>query len=59
VNGVQLFLEPLSRAIVAALSGRSSLSVGELCARIENAPPDATRRAVLDLARRDIVTIQS
>ena len=58
VNGVQLVLEPLGRAIVAALSGCSSLRVGELCARITNAPPDATRRAVLDLARRDVVTIQ-
>jgi ribosomal protein L16 Arg81 hydroxylase len=59
VNGVRHSLEPLSRAIVVALSGRGSLSVGELCARIENAPPDAVRRAVLDLARHDIVTIQS
>jgi hypothetical protein len=58
VNGVQLMLEPLARAIVAALSGGSSLRVGELCARVTNAPPDATRRAVLDLARHDVVTIQ-
>ena len=59
VNGVQLSLEPLSRAVVAALSGCSSTSVGELCSRLNNAPPDAIRRAVLDLARQDIVTIQS
>jgi ribosomal protein L16 Arg81 hydroxylase len=58
VNGAQLAMEPLGRAIVAALSGCSSLRVGELCARIENAPPAATRRAVLDLARHDVVTIQ-
>ena len=58
VNGVQLALDPLGRAIVAALSGSSSLRVGELCARITNAPPDATRRAVLHLARHDVVTIQ-
>jgi ribosomal protein L16 Arg81 hydroxylase len=59
VNGVQLALEPLGRAIVAALSGSGSLRVGELCARIPNTPPDATRRAVLHLARHDVVTIQS
>jgi ribosomal protein L16 Arg81 hydroxylase len=59
VNGVQLSLEPLRLAIVAALSGRGSLNVGELCTRIGNAPPDAVRRAVLDLARHDVVTIQS
>jgi ribosomal protein L16 Arg81 hydroxylase len=58
VNGVQLMLEPLGRAIVAALSACGSLSVGELCARIQNAPPDATRRALLDFARHDVVTIQ-
>lgn len=58
VNGVQLNLEPLGRAIVAALSECSSLRVGELCARITDAPPDATRRAVLHLARYDVVTIQ-
>jgi ribosomal protein L16 Arg81 hydroxylase len=59
VNGMKVSLEPLSRAIVAALSGCSSLSVGELCTRVENAPPAAIRRAVLELARHDIVTIQS
>jgi hypothetical protein len=59
VNGMKRSLEPLSRAIVAALSGCGSLSVGELCARVENAPPAAIRRAVLYLARHDIVTIQS
>ena len=58
VNGMQLALEPLGRAIVAALSGSGSLRVGELCARVTIAPPDATRRAVLDLARHDVVTIQ-
>jgi ribosomal protein L16 Arg81 hydroxylase len=59
VNGLQLALEPLGRAIVAALSGCGSLRVGELCARIPSSPPDATRRAVLHLARHDVVTIQS
>lgn len=59
VNGARLTLDPLSRAIVARLSGVSSLRVGELCARIEGAPADATRSALLDLARHDVVTIQS
>ncbi len=59
VNGVQRSLEPLSRVIVVTLSNCASLSVGELCTRVENASPDAIRRAVLDLARHDIVTIQS
>ena len=59
VNGVQLKLEPLGLAIVEALQGSSSLRVGELCARIANASPDATRRAVLELARHDVVTIQA
>jgi len=59
VNGVQLSLEPLSRAIVVALSNCASLSVGELCSRMGSASPDTVRRAVLDLARHDIVTIQS
>ena len=58
VNGLQLVLDPLGRAIVSALCGSSSLRVGELCARITHASPDATRRAVLDLARHDVVTIQ-
>jgi ribosomal protein L16 Arg81 hydroxylase len=59
VNGAQVSLESLSRAIVAALASRGSLTVGELYTRIENVPPDAVRRAVLDLARSDIVTIQT
>jgi ribosomal protein L16 Arg81 hydroxylase len=58
VNGVQLSLEPLSRAIVVVLSNCDSSSVGALCAGMQNAPADAIRRAVLDLARHDIVTIQ-
>ena len=59
VNGAPVSLEPVSRAVVAALSGCNALSVGELCARLQNTSPDATRRAVLDLARHDVVTIQS
>jgi ribosomal protein L16 Arg81 hydroxylase len=59
VNGVRMALPPLSRAIVAALAGVSSMTVAELCARVDNAPPDAVRRAVLDLCRQDVVSIQS
>jgi hypothetical protein len=59
VNGVQVSLAPLSRAIVAALSDCGCSTVAELCSRLDNAPPDAIRRAVLDLARQDIVTTLS
>lgn len=59
VNGAQISLDPVGRAVVAALCGCNALTVGELCARIENTTPDAVRRAVLDLARHDVVTIQS
>jgi ribosomal protein L16 Arg81 hydroxylase len=59
VNGVRLSLPPLCRTIVAALSGCDSMSVDELCARVDDAPPDAVRRAVVDLSRQDVVTIQS
>jgi ribosomal protein L16 Arg81 hydroxylase len=58
VNGVPVAIDPLSRAIVAALSGCNATSVGELCSRVDSAPADAVRRAVIQLARRDIVTIQ-
>lgn len=59
VNGTPLRLEPVSRAIVAALSGRASLSLDAVCAQLEEFPPDAVRHAALDLARRDVVTIRS
>lgn len=59
VNGVQLTLEPVSRAVVAALAACNTLTVAELRARLDDVAPDATRRAVLDLARHDVVTIQS
>jgi ribosomal protein L16 Arg81 hydroxylase len=57
VNGAQLRLEPVSRAIVAALRDVASLRLDALCARLGDVPPDAVRRAVLDLARHDVVTI--
>jgi ribosomal protein L16 Arg81 hydroxylase len=59
VNGMQLALEPLSHAIVAALSDHASLSVSELCARVAHAPSEAVRHAVLALSRYDVVTIRS
>jgi ribosomal protein L16 Arg81 hydroxylase len=58
VNGAQVHLEPVSQAVVAALSECMSLRLDDLRTRLENVAPDAVRRAVLDLARHDIVTIQ-
>ncbi len=58
VNGAQVRLEPVSQAIVAALRDRTSLQFDELCALLKDTPPDAVHRAVLDLARHDVVTIQ-
>jgi ribosomal protein L16 Arg81 hydroxylase len=58
VNGGQLQMEPVSQAVVAALADCSALQVGELCARLGNVPPEAVRRAVLDLSRYDVVNIQ-
>lgn len=58
VNGAQLRLEPVSQAVVAALRDAASLRFDQLCARLEDMPADAVRRAVLDLARHDVVTIQ-
>jgi ribosomal protein L16 Arg81 hydroxylase len=58
VNGAQVRLEPVSQAIVAALRDHASLRFDALCARLGNLPPDAVQRAILDLARHDIVTIQ-
>jgi ribosomal protein L16 Arg81 hydroxylase len=59
VNGRHLRLEPVSQAIVVALCDLPSLRFAALCARLADVPPDAVRRAVLDLARRDIVTMRS
>ena len=58
VNGVRLHLEPVTRAVVAALQDVASLRLDALCARLGDISPDAVHRAVLDLARHDIVTIQ-
>jgi ribosomal protein L16 Arg81 hydroxylase len=59
VNGAQVRLEPVSRAVVAALRDeRAPLRLDTLYARLESIPPDAVRRAALDLARHNIVTIQ-
>lgn len=59
VNGMQLRLDPASQAVVAALREKASLSFDALCAHLEDVPPDAVRRAVLELARHDVVTIRS
>ena len=58
VNGAQLRLEPVSQAVVAALRNVASLRFDALCARLDNVPRDAVRRAVLDLACHDIVSIE-
>jgi ribosomal protein L16 Arg81 hydroxylase len=58
VNGAQLGLDALSQSVVAALRDVAHLTFDELCTRVANAPPDNLRRAVLDLARHDILTIE-
>lgn len=58
VNGAQLYLEPVSQAVVAALRDAESLRFDALCTRLEGIPSDAVHRAVLDLVRHDVVTIR-
>ena len=58
VNGEQLHLEPINQEIVAALRDVTSLRFDALCAHLKDHQPDAVRRALLDLARHDIVSIQ-
>lgn len=58
VNGGQLRLEPVGQAVVAALRDVASLSFEAVCAQLADISPEAVRRAVLDLARHDVVTIQ-
>lgn len=58
VNGVRIQLEPSSEAIVAALRDVGKLRLDALYARLAAIPQNAVYRAVLDLARHDIVTIQ-
>jgi hypothetical protein len=58
VNGVQVRVDPVSQTIIAALADRTWLRFDELKNRLENVPRDALHRAVLDLARHDVVTIQ-
>ncbi len=58
VNGALLRPEPVSQAIITALRDCASLRLDALCARLGDVPPDAVYRAVLDLARHDVLTIQ-
>lgn len=57
VNGGRLKLEPLSRAIVALLNETSSLTLGELCQRLPDAPPSMVRAAAMNLASHDVLNI--
>jgi len=58
VNGLTLQLEPVCQAIVVALGDTSELSFEALCASLDGYSVDALKRAVLDLTRHDIVSIQ-
>lgn len=58
VNGSKVRSDPVSQAIVAALRDIATLRFDALCARLEHIAPDAVRRAVIDLVRHDIVTLQ-
>ena len=58
VNGKQLGLDAVNRAIVAELRNATHLSFDQLCARLAGFSHDTLQGAALDLARYDIVTIQ-
>ena len=58
VNGVQLGLDAVNQAIVNSLRDQPHLTFDELCARLDGFSRDDVSRALLDLARYDIVTIQ-
>lgn len=59
VNGGQLHLEPVSQAVVRALRDVPSLRFDALCSQLREISAEDVRRAVLDLSRRDVITIQS
>ena len=59
VNGAELRLEGTARAVIEALREHASLELDVLCSKLEHIPRDAVRRAVLELARHDVVTIRT
>jgi ribosomal protein L16 Arg81 hydroxylase len=58
VNGKQLGLVPLNQAIISALADVPSMRLEQLCSQLTEAPPDAVRHAVRELAQYLNVTIQ-
>jgi len=58
VNGSRLELDAQSRAVVVALGDSLWIAFDELCERLPELSRDAVHRAVLNLARHDIVTIR-
>jgi ribosomal protein L16 Arg81 hydroxylase len=58
VNGKQLGLDAVNRAVVSELCQVQQLSFDELCTRLADFPRDTLQGAILDLARYDIATIQ-
>ncbi len=59
VNGTPVRVDPLGQAVIAALRDDSALRFDALCARLRDVQPDALQRAVLNLARYDIVSIRT
>jgi len=59
INGAQLSLDDESQAIVAVLRDGAALQFDVLCERLPEIPLDAMRKAVLNLARHDVVTIRT
>lgn len=57
-NGRTLRLDPECQAVVVALRDFVQLRFDALCARLGSLSPEAVQRAVLELARHDIATIQ-
>jgi ribosomal protein L16 Arg81 hydroxylase len=58
-NGARLSLDRESQAVVTALRGSIALRYDALGALVPGVPAAVLHRVVLDLARRDIVTIQA
>ena len=58
VNGMELRLESLRRALVLQLDKVTAMTVRSLYACAPSVPPAAVRAAIVDLAQHDVVTIR-
>ena len=58
INGAELKLESLRRALLLHLDKTSEMTVRSLCACAPAVPPEAVRAALYDLAQYDLITIR-